>query len=59
MGKPYSEDLRGAAVRSIEASDTREETLPPMLNCAVMVAATYQCAAEALGRSPTMLSMAV
>ena len=25
MGKPYSEDLRGAVVRSIEAGDTREE----------------------------------
>src|ERR1700674_116885 len=34
-------------------------TLPPMLNCAVMVAAAYQCAAEALGQSPAMLSMAV
>jgi hypothetical protein len=35
------------------------ETLSPMLICAVMVAAAYQCAAEALGQSPAMLSMAV
>jgi hypothetical protein len=35
------------------------ETLPRMLNCAVMVAAAYRCAAEALGQSPAMLSMAV
>jgi hypothetical protein len=35
------------------------ETLPPMLNCAVMVAAAYQCAAEALGQSRAMLPMAV
>ena len=56
---PQFDVLSAVSARLNGTSVFAVETLPRMLNCAVMVAAAYQCAAEALGRSPAMLSMAV